>query len=1092
MKKNKGLKKWLSIFLFVVAAILSAIFMGKVAINYNLSDYLGEETQTKIALNIIEDEFGMTGNVQVMTTNVSTKTAEEMVDKIEDIEYVVNVNFDKYDTNYYKDNNALFIIVVAGDDYSEHAKEVVSNIKIALAEYDGVQYGGTAIEKQKLQDSITSEMIYIIAVAICLVIAILLLTSTSWIEPIILLLSSGVAILINRGTNIIFGEISYITNSISAILQLALSIDYSIVLLNAFRKESINETDNNIAMKKAIKSVVKPISASSLTTIAGLLALLFMSFKIGFDIGIVLMKGIVISAITSLTLLPSLVLICNKLMIKTNKKALAPKGRFFAKTAFKWSKVIAPLALVLVVVCGVLQTNNKFIFSDTNASNKKISEVFGNNNSVVVVYKKGDNDTQKENELIERINAYKTLDGNSALSSYTAYSNTVLEEYDIAKANQKLDLDEKDTEMLFTMYELYKNPDAIKMNFEDFVLFANNLIEIDSDVKEFVDNDTVKTIKTINVANQILNNEFTADELYEILTTGVFADNDISLFSIKQIYGMYYYDTIQDNKVDFKTMLNFILASSTNENLSSMFDESVVEQLTNLKSGVDQFETQMETEMTKAMLQGWMYQNANIMLNEEQLTQIYNGYYASLGTDVKDTIPFLPLMKFLVQTGQITDEQSIATIYGYDNLYNIINNKYEYEQFLPTLSNVAYALSGQVPQISVTEEAIEQMYIIYFYQINAYEELKLNGREFAKYSLNVGSTNSVVSSQLNEDSKNKLIDMLTIDTFLTNKEEMNYIKMFDTLNTVKESIRSNISTTDLDKDKVSGVFIKKAIYDDKQIYSSIVANDLLNFVSGNMDSNSLLLKKMDSQKREKVSEAKDKIESANELLIGENYSRMLLSVNLANESNDTTNFVEYLSKEVKDVFGDDAYIAGEIVSTYDLKDSFSHDNTLITVFTLISIFVIVMIVFKSLSLPIILVAVIQGAIFIAMSTLLMSSGIFFMSYIVSTCILMGATIDYGILMSSNYVGFRKIYDKKESLIKAIEIAIPTVFTSGLILTICGFVIFFISSQNSIATVGLLIGIGTIMAIIMILIVLPSLLYLLDKFVVKLTYSKKNK
>ena len=115
--------------------------------------------------------------------------------------------------------------------------------------------------------------------------------------------------------------------------------------------------------------------------------------------------------------------------------------------------------------------------------------------------------------------------------------------------------------------------------------------------------------------------------------------------------------------------------------------------------------------------------------------------------------------------------------------------------------------------------------------------------------------------------------------------------------------------------------------------------------------------------------------------------------------------------------------------------------------------------------------------------------IFFMSYIVASCILMGATIDYGILLSNSYVEFRNEFDKKQSLIKAVESALPTVFTSGLILTICGFVIGFISSQISIATVGKLIGIGTISSVIMIIFVLPSVLYLFDKFIIKLTFKR---
>lgn len=241
----------------------------------------------------------------------------------------------------------------------------------------------------------------------------------------------------------------------------------------------------------------------------------------------------------------------------------------------------------------------------------------------------------------------------------------------------------------------------------------------------------------------------------------------------------------------------------------------------------------------------------------------------------------------------------------------------------------------------------------------------------------------------------------------------------------------------------------------------------------------------------KVDDAQADIDKANDLFLGENYSRMLFSIDLPNESEDTTEFVGYLYDEVKKVFGDEAYITGEVVSTYDLRKSFDHDNRRITIFTLVSIFVIVMVIFKSISLPIILVTIIQGAIFIAMSTQLFGDGIFFMSYIVTLCILMGATIDYGILMSSNYVAYRNAYDKKQALALSVEAAMPTVFTSGMILTVCGFVIHFISSQNSISTVGLLLGIGTICSVVMITVVLPAVLYLLDGFVLKLSLDKKK-
>lgn len=1076
---------------FIIASIFSAMFMNRVGINYNLADYLGKDTETKIALDIIEDEFGSTGNIQVMSQNVSEETADEMQDKIEGVSNVLNVNFDKYDETYYKDGDALFIVIVDGNDYSDNAKQVAKDIANKLSSYGSVEYGGTTIEKQNLQNDITSEMAYILAISLCLVVTILLITSESWLEPIILLAASGVAILLNRGTNFFFGEISYITNSISAILQLALSIDYSIVLLHSYRREKEKGNDIFTAMKSAIKSVVKPVSASALTTIAGLLALLFMSFKIGFDIGIVLMKGIVISAITSLTLLPALILLLDKPMKKAKKKAFVPKGGSFCKIAFKASKIIVPIALVVVIVCGIFQTQNTFIFSDTKSDNAAISDMFGKNNSVAVVYKNGDKNNENEKKLIDDLSSYKTKNGESVLTDYTAYTNTALELYDTEKAVQKLELSEKDTEMLYTMYNLYNAPDDIKMTFADFVNFSDNLIETDEDVKDFVDSETTDTLKKLKYIYEIDSTELTAEELHSKLTTGQMSGTDINAFSVKQLYGLYYYNNVRDKNVNFYTMLDYVIKASQNKNVSAMFDAETVNQLKTLSAGIAQFKAQMETPMDAKTLAGYFYKNYSIMLSETQLSQIYGAYFTSTGQPVSNTVQFLPLMKFMAASGTIPESGAIAEINKYDALYTAVNSKYGYSEFLPVLSKAASVLSGQTPKITVSDESVQQIYIMYFYESGSIPKGKLTGKAFAEYALSVDKNNSAVSSQINNENRNKLSDMLTVNKYFTATEKLNYESAFDKITALQREIKSETVTNTLDKDKVSGVFIKYATNNGNALTTPIRACDLLDFVSENMDANTLLEKKMNDDNRQKVNDAQKDIKKANDLFVGKDYSRMLLSLNLPNESEETTEFVKYLSAKVKDVFGKDAYITGEIVSTYDLQKTFDHDNTFITVFTLISIFAIVMLIFRSLSLPVILVAIIQGAIFIAMSTQLLGSATFFMSYIISTCILMGATIDYGILMSSNYVAYRKEFDKKESLIRSVEAAMPTVFTSGLILTVCGFVIHFISSQNSISTVGLLIGIGTICSVVMITVILPSVLYLLDKFVLKLSIKSKK-
>ena len=1083
-------KKYMVIALFLAAAVLSVVLVGKVSINYNISDYLNEDSETKISLEILKDEFGTTSDVQVMIEDITVETAKEIQNTLKGIENVLTVSFNETDEGYYKNGNALFTVLVDGDEYSETANDVVAAIRVALDEtFDGkISYGGAVSEKASIRSAIESEIPFILVISVLLAIAIMLLTSASWIEPIVLLMASGVAILINMGTNLILGEISYITNAVAAILQLALSIDYSIVLLHSYRAMKESGKDDSTAMRLAIKDVVKPVSASALTTIAGLLALLFMSFRIGFDIGSVLMKSIVISAITSLTLLPALLLVFDKLMKKTAKRDLVLKGRLFCKISFKASKIVVPIALVLVIACGGLQFGNAYSFTDGQDKTSKINSTFGQSNTVVVVYPNGDNNHASEIALANKLNAYKTADGKLVLKNYTAYSNTVRALYDVELAAQKLNIPVSDVEMLFTMQHLYGDSSLVEIKPIDFIKYTDDLLANDTDVQSFSDAELVKTIRTILMIDQMMNGEHTAEEFYT-LTTAMGAD--LSLFSIQQMYGTCLYDGISDKTVDFETMLNFMIAASENPVVSTVLDAQSVAGVSALSQGIKQFNTLMETPLTQEQFRGNMYQNFGVVIDEMTAAQIYAYYYMANGQEAQSTIPFLNLMTFLVAQSQISDPVAVATVNGYHTLYQAINTKYSYEAFLPALVQITQELSGVELTLAVDNLAVQQLYIMYFNAQNMIPNTAISGRSFVEVVKAAATTNPIVEAQISESSRAKLADIGIVDAFLSDTTVYDYKEMAIKLAEMQASVQSISSSTTLSSEKVSGIYIKFSLSQGLSLTDAIEAQDLLAFVIANRN-HELLKLKVSGDMRTKVLAAQAEMNKATELFVGENYSRMLLSIDLPNESDDSTAFVEFLTGAVKETFGDEAHIAGLMVSTYDLQETFDKDNAFISIFTIISIFMIVMIVFRSLSLPVVLVALIQGAIWIAMSTSLLTGPMFFMSYIVATCILMGATIDYGILMSTNYVQYRATYDRKEALFRSVAAAMPTVFTSGLILTICGFVIGFISSQNTIATVGLLLGKGTLVSVLMITLVLPSFLYLLDAFILKLSMKKKNK
>ena len=1101
----KRTTKYVVLAVFVVVTIVSLILFGMVKINYNISDYLDEKTETKISLEIMEDQFGTTGNIQVMVENVTVDEAFEIGGIIRKVPNVLLVNFSPDDDNYFKKDNAndtkgdaLFAVITNGDEYSSTAATVLEDIKVALNDhFDGeVNYGGAVVEKINMRNTMRSEIVIILAIAVVFALAIMLVMASSWVEPFILIAASFVAVGINMGTNIIFGEISYITAAVAAILQLALSIDYSIVLLHNFRALKSEYDNKQDAMLQAIKITWRPVLASAGTTAAGLLALIFMTMKIGRDIGLVLTKGIAISMITSLTLLPALLLVCDNFMQKLSKRDLVLTGKKLCSVAFKGGKAIVALALAVIILCGVLNAQNTYIFTDSANPNQQIIDRFGSNNTLVVVYPNNRIDWNQEKELADKLAAFTNADGTSPFQGYTSYSNTVREIYSIEMAATKLNIPREKVEDLFKMYHSHNNDsNNRKLSPLEFVEYSLNLIESNPDeVGAFVDESTVNTLEMMRAIYDITNGTHSYQELHELVSTGAMAGTGLSEFQIRQMYGLYFWDTIEDKTVPFEDMLAYMVELTYDEDGSTLMDEQTASDLRELLNGLGEFKEKMNSTITKEEFRQfgreelgdhpWMNMACDTVFN------------AAKGDKSEATlVDILKLADSVnaILTAMGIDQSYIDMIKNYSYVYDVLDDPCTYEEYLPILEKVVWAMTREKRELSATNESVQQGYIMYFNKQNAISYSKIKGIEFIEFVNNTIETNPAISDNLGESSRLKLQDVVLVDEFVSNINTYNSKDMVGLLQTLQSNIKSLTSSSGITGGAIEGIYFK---YVDENVQlptDDIMALELLEYVANNMNNpDSALYQAITPEYKVKVEERKQAIDSAQKLFLGETYNRMLISVDLPSESEDSSRFVQYLMDAVNEVYGDGAHVAGHMVSTYELQQTFEKDNKIISILTIVAIFLIIMIVFKSISLPVILVAIIQGAIWISMSTSLITGPMFFMSYIIATCILMGSTIDYGILMSTNYIGYRKTMDKKEALYAAVKAAMPTIFTSGLILVICGFIVGIVASMTSISTVGTLLGKGTLVSILMITLVLPSALYVLDGLILKLTFNGKKK
>ena len=302
--------------IFLICAVVCAVLFLGVEVNYDLTDYLPEDAESTVALDLMMEEFGSgVPNTRVMAVDLTLAEALELkeeiarvpgvtdvmwLDDVEDITTPVELMDEATVSQYWKDGKALYSVTI------ESGREVEATDAIYEIIGDSGAISGDAASTASMQKLAVSEVIGAAAVLVPLIIILLLLTTTSWIAPLLFLITIGVAVLINMGTNVVFGEISFVTQSVSPIMQLAVSLDYAIFLLNSFERHRREVPDPEEAMRMAIRESFSSIAASAATTVFGFLALIFMRFGIGSDLGLNLVKGVVLSYISVMVFLPAL------------------------------------------------------------------------------------------------------------------------------------------------------------------------------------------------------------------------------------------------------------------------------------------------------------------------------------------------------------------------------------------------------------------------------------------------------------------------------------------------------------------------------------------------------------------------------------------------------------------------------------------------------------------------------------------------------------------------------------------------------------------------------------------------------------------
>lgn len=418
--------KWVFLVLFVALSIFGAVMIPRTKINYDLTGYLPAHCDSSTALELLKKEFDDKGMAYVMVKDVTPEKAGEIKTRLEQVEGVATVTY--VESMNYKNNSALYTVTLKDYDSTAGAFDAVKGVIDALSDEKAYLSGQSAFSYYTKLETEQSIMKLGIAIVV-IILLVMLFTSKTYFELIVLILVFGAAMAINMGTNFLFvNGISYIANLVALVLQLALSLDYSIILLHRYMEERDNGEDAKTATVTALTKGLPEILSSSLTTVAGLAALMLMTLSIGAEIGLSLAKGIVVSMATVIFFMPALLVIFDKPIQKTRHKSFVPNVTKPARAIVKARKVIVPAFLLIAILAGVAQGFNKYSFNYNSGSlivapKKVIEETgFGTLNSLVVVVPKGD--AEKERQLVKYVESFDLIDKSqtTALATINVYS----------------------------------------------------------------------------------------------------------------------------------------------------------------------------------------------------------------------------------------------------------------------------------------------------------------------------------------------------------------------------------------------------------------------------------------------------------------------------------------------------------------------------------------------------------------------------------------------------------------------------------------------------------------------------------------------
>ena len=1067
------------LFCMLALSAVCGILIPKVNVNSDMTRYLPDDSQMKQGLDIVTAEFGgtqMTGPaVRLMFRDVASSRVQGITDTLSSFSQVKAVSHSFSADGQY----VLFELNVPNSvDQKLLGQEISSRFEDDIV-VETSQDGNTP-----------PASVMIIAAALILII--LVAMAQSWLEPLIFLISTGLAVVMNIGTNALLPSVSITTNYIVAILQMVLSLDYSIVLMNRYRQEKTGENSPVEAVNRAIKRAFPSIMSSAATTVVGLVMLVFMRLKIGMDMGVVLAKGVIFSLVCTFTVLPSLLMIFQKGVMNTGKKTFVLPTNRISRMVTRYKIPLACAAIVLFFFAFFQSKKTDISFSMERES--EINSVFPQHNPFVVVYP------------------------TAAESSVPALADSLLKDGAVEG--------------------VYAYPTVMRRQYTSSEM-AGQIQTMAAGFKEELPKELDSSMFTASMMSLVYHMKFEDDPSRQI------SFPELLGFIREHCVGNPMFDSVLDDDMREKLALLDMYAPAVEE--EEIVEESRVEEAPAPKASAPKVSapkaTAPDTPKPAAEAAPEAKPQSSVRLSTflPRLAEAYpsteTAVLASLSDRTMNNTPMAaPAMsEFIGSTPTQTrmvysfskNKSKQMTPYEYVHfLYDDLFNRKALASFVSEDQKEGLRQRMNVMDLIQKDASLEfsELYsLLRDFGAASAGEARLRALAFPSSGSNAPEAPSAVSrpdstsgtlvaelpqqkDSLASSAGNAVSGIVTA----ADSSALNAQLLPKPVKSKKKSIEEQRQDLFMDlmysgrsytarqmagffkrlgepvgEDLISLLYVYYASVSEEDCHHTMNIEELVNFIGDDLLNDKRLSGYIDDEVRSHFNGFRKAFEEKISLLRREDHSLMLVLTKLPPESRETYDFVSRLSSVCDDCFGGESQLVGESVMYSEMKNGFGREMRLVTILTVLAIFLIVAVSFRSVIVPLILVMTVMTAVYVNV----IFSGIFsgtmlYLAYLIVQSILMGATIDYGILYANYYKEYRKTMDINDAITAAYRGFIRTIMTSGLIMVVAPGAMALLVDDVAISAIVGSLSIGAMVSVVLILLVVPAVLGAFDSLVVR--------